>query len=441
MADASPVFCRKKIKIPIRNLTKYEACADYTRVHDFEGLGGVLVFVKDTRTENIYIPQLCRQRLLQYAESFKMLAKSMEPEKQACDGDVRQQATDRHEVLEQCKDRENQLLISHNLWEVAQIMTGIAEEMTICRPMEDRYRKVLVHALRAESIYADKFCYLEEGKADGHLISMELWTSRKSGYSARRVADMLSVLLRRKLQPALSCPDRIEKLPQNFIFAEESKYVVLTGFCKVTKEEEQLSGDHYSILETEKGKLKLLLSDGTGSGERASRDSERVLDLTEKLLESGYQTEVAMDMVNVSCFGGEGSLRHPTLDICDLDLYTGECRFCKVGGAESYILRRDNQVEKVRIPNFPLGIFRCLQLTPVKKELADSDYVIMITDGVQDAYEAGGIELEEVLSGLREASPERIAERIINQAICCCGGHVKDDMTVLVAGIWENAVI
>lgn len=403
------------------------------------------MFAKETRTENRFIPQLCRQRLLQYAESFKALARSME---QQTRGTKKEEnfpediagICDRRTILEQNQNKESQLLISHNLWEVAQIMTGLAEEMVTCSPMEDRYRKVLLHALRAESIYGDKFCYLEEDGREGHLISMELFTSKKSGYSAKRVADMLSVLLRRKLQPALSCPDRVELVPQNFLFTEESKYVVLTGFCKVTREDEVLSGDHYSVLETEKGKIKLLLSDGTGSGEQASRDSERALDLTEKLLESGYQTDTAMDMVNMAFLAGDMPLRHPTLDVCDLDLHTGECRFTKVGGAVSYILHKGKAVEKIAIHNFPLGIFRTLQLTPVERRLADGEYIIMVTDGVLDAYEEGSMEMEQVLQRMDEAGPERMAERIIHQAICCCGGHVRDDMTVLVAGIWENAV-
>ena len=55
------------------------------------------------------------------------------------------------------------------------------------------------------------------------------------------------------------------------------------------KEGEKVSGDQYATMESEKGKLILLLSDGTGSGEDASRGSGRVMDLMEKSAGGGLR--------------------------------------------------------------------------------------------------------------------------------------------------------
>ena len=35
-------------------------------------------------------------------------------------------------------------------------------------------------------------------------------------------------------------------------------------------------------------------------------------------------------------------------------------------------------------------------------------------------------------------NPQDMAEILLQLALKKCGGHVKDDMTVIVVGIWEN---
>lgn len=411
--------------------------------------------------DHVRVPELCRQKLLHYAESFRELARSLEagageelsplfggrqeeqPNAQAGErqGEPARE-TDRRDVLEKKRSLENRMLISHNLCEVAEIMNQLADELFRFRPMEERYRKMLLHALRAESIYADHFCYLTEKTDDTHAISMTLYTDKKGGRKASQVADMLSVLLNRPLQLSAASPYLVEREPHSFVFMEEARFVALTGFCKVTKESEKVSGDHYSILESEKGKMSLILSDGTGSGELASRDSEKVLDLMEKLLEAGYETEAAVNMVNVAFYAGEREYSHPTLDICDLNLYDGACSFCKVGGAASF-LKRGECVERISECSFPLGIFRSVEPTRIDRQLQDGDYVILMTDGVLDAIGEEDYErvMAEYIAELEEVSPGEMAERLLEAALRSCGGHIRDDMTVLVAGIWENAAV
>lgn len=393
---------------------------------------------RESLQDHIRVPELCRQRLLHYAESFQELARSLET------GGEEEifRNTDRRDYLEKRKAIENKMIISHNLCEVAHIMNQLADELFRCRPLEERYRKLLLHALRAESIYADHFCYLTDKTDDTHAISMTLYTDKKGGQPAVQVADMLSVLLNRPLQLAATSPYLVEQEPHNFVFMEEAKFVSLTGFCKVTKENETVSGDHYSILESEKGKMTLILSDGTGSGERASRDSEKVLDLMEKLLEAGYETEAAVNMVNVAFFAGNTEYSHPTLDVCEMDLYNGACSFCKVGGAASF-LKRGDHVEQISQGSLPLGIFRSVEASKINRQLQDGDYIILMTDGVLDAIGEEDYErvMEEQIAGLPQVSPGEIAEKLLEMALCSCEGHIRDDMTVLVAGIWENAAV
>ena len=69
-------------------------------------------------------------------------------------------------------------------------------------------------------------------------------------------------------------------------FEEEPIFSCLTAAACATEETESVSGDSYSFLETDDS-VAMILSDGVGSGESAARDSGRIVDLTERILDAG----------------------------------------------------------------------------------------------------------------------------------------------------------
>lgn len=384
--------------------------------------------------QSIQVADLYRRKLLGYSESFQELAKSFHGEFEANTGD-------RQRLLEERKLWENRKVISDNLTEVAQIMEKVAREEFRYQSMESKNQKLLIRALREEGICADHLCYVdcENGQ---QAIGMMLYTGRKGGRPAAEVADMLSVLLHMQLQVSAVSPYLVDRKSRSFLFMEQAKYITLTGFAKAVRENETVSGDNYAFLESEKGKMTILLSDGTGSGEKASSDSGRVLDLMEKMLEAGYRTETAVSLINSALFAQEEDSNHPTLDICNLDLYLGKCEFMKVGGALSF-LKRDRKVEEIKSDNLPLGIFQNIEVPVFSKTLRDGDYIIMMTDGVLDAFGVDDYEevLAEAIGEITEQNPGEIAERLLHLAIHMAGGHIYDDMTIIVAGVWENSSI
>lgn len=392
-----------------------------------------LIIEKQNKREKqcVQVSELCKQRLLGYADSFYELAKSF-------GGEFSTATEDRQSLLEEWRLWENRQVISRNLKEVARIMNQVATEEFCYQPVEDRKCKLLLHMLHTEGIGAENICYLanEDGRKT---IGMTLCTEKKGGIPASEVADMLSVLMKKQFQASAGTPYLVDRAKRGFVFVEEAKYIALTGFCKAVKETENVSGDNYAIIESEKGKMMLLLSDGTGSGERANADSEKVLDLMEKMVETGFGVETAVNMVNTAVLATGEENNHPTLDICTLDLYQGNCDICKIGGAATF-LKREQQVEEIAGGNLPLGIFQNVQVQSTHRQLQDGDYLILMTDGVLDAVEEkeGEILMEETIRGLTERNPQEIAEKLMQVVLCQCGGRIKDDMTILVAGIWEN---
>lgn len=377
------------------------------------------------------VSDLCRRRLLNYADSFYELARSYDED--FCPG-----TEERQIVLSERRLWENRQILKRHLREMAKIMTEVACEVLCYKPMEERKKRLLIHAMREEGIRVENPCYMD--RDDGReTIVLTMSTDRKAGISAEEVADMISVLLNRRLQLAVTSPFVVDQTPHSFMLEQETRFLALTGFSRATEEGETASGDNYAVLEAERGRLTVMLSDGTGSGEQAGKDSGQVLDLMEKLLEAGYSTDTAIEMVNTALFATGGDRNHPTLDICEIDLYSGECKLRKIGGAATF-LKREQEVEQLAEGSLPLGIFQQIDSQPLSRTLEDGNYLFMVSDGVIDAF--GEQEYENTVSRLilemKEQNPGELADKLLRLALIAAKGHVRDDMTVGVIGIWET---
>ena len=384
------------------------------------------------REQCAQVSLLCRQKLMGYAESFEELGRSFRQE-------IRITGQDRQNILEKCMLWQSRQIMGDHLQEVARIMERVAGEELGYRPLEEKKRKGLVQALKSEGITAKDLCYTQKAEGDCGMtgISMTLSTDRPH-CKAARVADMLTVLLGKRLQVSSGSPYLVEQEPHCFLFTEEPKYIALTGVSRAVKEGEKVSGDQFATMESEKGKLILLLSDGTGSGEDASRGSGRVMDLMEKMLEAGFGTEVSVNLLNSALYAQNEEEDHPTVDICSLNLYTGECEICKVGGVATF-WKTSGRVSCIGGESLPLGIFQKAQMERQVCQIAPGDLLVMMTDGVLDWMEDGEERMAEMLEGLQEQNPQEIAEKVLSYAICASEGRIRDDMTVFVLCLWENA--
>lgn len=401
-----------------------------------------MIFTEKNRVpekQYVGLADMNKQRLLGYAESFRELADSFRGEFGKGGSGM---PGDRQSILEERLLWENRQLLGSNLSEVADIMSQVAVRELCYQPMEEKKQKILLGALKAEGIVGEGFCYILNENA-GKTIGMELHTEKGKRVSSDEIADMLSVLLKKRLEVSVTSPYMVEQTKKSFLFVEKARYIAFTGLSKAVKETEKLSGDNFSVLQSETGKMTVLLSDGTGSGERANADSAKVLDLMEKMLEAGFGMEAAISMVNTALLSKGEDNNHPTLDICHVDLYHGDCRFWKLGGAIT-LLKRGGNVDKVSREGLPLGIFQNPDISVENRQLQDGDYLIFMTDGVLDALEeqnCGDMDCEEMLmetvGNMTERNPQDMAEKLLQIVLKNSSGHIRDDMTILVVGIWE----
>ena len=72
--------------------------------------------------------------------------------------------------------------------------------------------------------------------------------------------------------------------------------------------------------------------------------------------------------------------------------------------------------------------------------LMDGDMLIMMSDGVTDCFEneKGSKRLQDIIAQHDSVNPREMSDYLLQYAINCQGGRIRDDMTILVAGIWET---
>jgi len=384
------------------------------------------------------LPDYGRKKLLTCADSIRELADTFRGTEQDVISEQYKETEDRRDFLWQKKLSENKSLMAEHLKEMAQIMTGVAEASRRCEPMSERRFRQIAHALKEVGIQI-KNLYLIENERGRLEVSVSMRNQKTNTLSTEEIGDLLSVLLNIRLIAAEDNSFFIGTEWNTFYYVEEAAYHVLTGIATAVKETEKISGDNYAFFESGAGNMTAVLSDGMGSGEKACKDSTMVVELMQKFLEAGFQTETAVQMINSSLLSGEENSNMSTLDLCSIDLYSGECRFVKVGSACSYI-KRQHLVDRISAGNLPMGIFQKPDMEIVSRSLLDGDYIVMFSDGITDALSQGiGEEmLAEIIGGCNLMNPGEIANNILNFCIHQCKGHIRDDMTVLVIGIWKK---
>ena len=232
--------------------------------------------------------------------------------------------------------------------------------------------------------------------------------------SVREMARLISGVSGRGFAPAKDSKALLGTESQSLIFCE--------------REDEQVSGDNFSFQMLDNGCCVMAVSDGMGSGYAACKESEMVIDLIEKFMEAGFLPDTALRMMNSAMVThGEHNL-FSTVDLMRLDLDSGEAAFYKIGAATTFI-RHGKEVRMVT-----------QQVPKVTEQLADGDFVIMVTDGVLEHLHVrdAGETICEVIRGIDTNNAAEFSRLVLEQVLLYTGGRVRDDMTVLTAGIWSR---
>ena len=189
-------------------------------------------------------------------------------------------------------------------------------------------------------------------------------------------------------------------------------------------------GDALSAKRCEGGRLLMMLCDGMGHGEKAHQQSEKTIELLLLLLEVGYTRHQAITAVNGMMLGAQVEERFSTVDLADVDLWTGEVSSEKLGACASWVIR-GNHMKKISGSSLPLGIMEEAAPTASQYRLHSGDILVLMSDGVADVF----AEESQVRAALMDSlyiQPQRMADAILRNALLAAGGSPKDDMSVMV---------
>lgn len=224
-----------------------------------------------------------------------------------------------------------------------------------------------------------------------------------------------------------------EEMPEDkrlirLVFCEAQRFEVETEHASMAASEK--SGDNFRFLNLKNGKFIIAISDGMGTGRRASKESEAILELLDSFLEAGFDSRVAVRLINSIMIMKSEDEAFATLDLCIIDLYTGEAQFIKTGAEPSFILSRGGRVRSIEAASLPVGLIADAEAEISKTKLRDGDCIVMMTDGVETRGD-GNLWVSEFVKDEENEDKGGLAQNILNRATQKQGGTAKDDMTVL----------
>lgn len=255
----------------------------------------------------------------------------------------------------------------------------------------------------------------------------------KNYLEALEKATHLSLRLEKEARSILTTEWQLITAYQN------TKYYALSGMAARKKDGSAVNGDNFTIFELESGEHCTILSDGMGSGMRASEESDLVVDLSERLIRAGFKREMAIRMMNAAMVMHAEEQSYSTLDLASIDLYSGELEIMKIGAAASFIKRKD-EVVILSAQTLPAGADPSLKPDTLKEKLQAGDYLILLTDGATDYLPAQDV-LQCIATAIGEIEQENagaFAKELLDWILKETNGYAPDDMTILVVSIWER---
>lgn len=211
------------------------------------------------------------------------------------------------------------------------------------------------------------------------------------------------------------------------------------GVAKTTKNNSSKSGDSYIATRLSDEKYLIGLSDGMGSGEKASKKSEKVIKMIENLLATGLDKESAIDLVNSTIMNDDDEV-FSTIDATIIDLRDGGTEFIKVGSCPTYI-KNNKKVDVIKSINLPAGVLDNIDIDLYDRNLEIGDIIVMVSDGISEAKVdtlKRELWISDLLNHIKAVRPQRIADIILQEAIDANYGIAQDDMTVIVALVKEE---
>ena len=182
---------------------------------------------------------------------------------------------------------ENREIIAQQLDAMAYIMEDCANDKNEVTQTNWQLLAEVKYRARERGVIVQK-PHLYEDKDKRWQLTCDAYAKNGSCISMKELTKAVSVGLERGMRPHRD--ERAMVSPQGavVVFEEDTCFHETHAVARMVKDGGRVSGDNYSFLEMDHGKMAMMLSDGMGSGSNACKESELVLELLEKFLEAGF---------------------------------------------------------------------------------------------------------------------------------------------------------
>jgi stage II sporulation protein E len=223
-------------------------------------------------------------------------------------------------------------------------------------------------------------------------------------------------------------------------FEETPKFHIVSHVTRECKNGEKYNGDSYSYGKLKDGTYMIIISDGMGSGPEAGEESKAAVEMIERFSKAGFSTYTAVNTVNsIMTMKFSEEEKFSTLDIANINLYTGDLSVMKIGAVATYIKSKD-KIEIINSKTLPIGVLDKVDIDVTDKKVKNGDIIIMLSDGVLEC-EGNNACMENWITNYLEncthTNPKDIAEEIAARVKEVNNGKAKDDMTVIASKVYS----
>lgn len=254
-------------------------------------------------------------------------------------------------------------------------------------------------------------------------ITLDIYGTGFPNCDPQELSVRLAFALHREFDPPM-IQEYGEKV--HIRLSERTLYDAQIKMFQKNKGTNKHNGDSCDCFNDGKGDIYMILSDGMGSGSRARIDSAFACTMLSKMLKAGIDFDASIEMLNTSLLVKSSDESFATLDVCRINLYSGEISLYKAGSAETFI-RCGKTFAKLDGSGLPLGTNVPATRTENTFSASAGDVIIMVSDGaaLDETW------LEQLMMREKSANLDKIIDTIGEALRLSSKKTAEDDVTVI----------
>ena len=296
--------------------------------------------LKNNEVEDI--KSMCEEKLLNIAKTFESLSMSFYSNgtENAAKSPMQSEMANDAMIDKVWKNRllEGRQMMSEQMSQISKVIEDYSKQVYDFVKVTNKEEEYIRQKLKLKKVQIKKIVGLKNSKnRKEYLITAKCMRGVTVG--SREIADVLSEVFGKEIIPSKNCRKIVSMDYTTTTYVEQTNFYAVHGAAKKARGSLGVSGDNYSIKEFENGHLLMGLSDGMGYGTSACLESETVIELLEQLLDSGFDPECALKMINSVMIMNSVEEHPATLDYGLIDLHSGMCDMVKIGAAATFVKR------------------------------------------------------------------------------------------------------